>query len=71
MSSAGAAILGVAYVMPLVYLLWSLRYGPHAGPNPWNASGLEWTTPSPPPEHNFEETPVVTQGPYQYSPEED
>ena len=42
MSSAGASILGIGYVIPLVYLIWSMRYGPVAGPNPWKAKGLEW-----------------------------
>jgi cytochrome c oxidase subunit 1 len=67
MSSAGASILAVGYVLPLVYLIWSLAYGKVAGPNPWAATGLEWQTPSPPPPDNFEQTPVVTQGPYEYS----
>jgi cytochrome c oxidase subunit 1 len=45
----------------------SLRTGgQRAGPNPWRATGLEWQTPSPPPTHNFEETPVVVRGPYEY-----
>jgi cytochrome c oxidase subunit 1 len=67
MSSAGASILAVGYVMPLFYLLLSLRpTGQRAGPNPWHATGLEWQTPSPPPTHNFEETPVVVRGPYEY-----
>ncbi len=70
MSSAGASILGVGYLIPLVYLIWSMRYGPPAGPNPWGAKGLEWETPSPPPTHNFEQTPVVTQEAYAYSPHE-
>ena len=39
--------------------------------NPWRATGLEWTTPSPPPQHNFERTPVVVAGPYCYEPEHD
>jgi cytochrome c oxidase subunit 1 len=69
MSTAGASILAVGYVLPLVYLLLSLRYGAVAGPNPWRATGLEWQTASPPPTHNFEVTPVVTEGPYDYSPE--
>ena len=59
LSTAGASILSVGYVLPLVYLLLSLRYGRRAGPNPWRATGLEWQTPSPPPVHNFEETPIV------------
>ena len=69
MSTAGASILAVGYVLPLVYLLLSLRKPPYAGPNPWNATGLEWETESPPPVHNFDEVPVVTRGPYAYSPE--
>ena len=66
MSSAGASILGVGYLLPLGYLLMSLVNGTPAGPNPWNATGLEWQTPSPPPTHNFHETPVVVREPYQY-----
>jgi cytochrome c oxidase subunit 1 len=66
MSTAGASILGVGYVIPLVYFLWSLWYGKKAGPNPWNATGLEWQTPSPPTTHNFDETPVVTHEVYAY-----
>jgi cytochrome c oxidase subunit I len=68
LSSAGASILAVGYLLPLAYLLWSLRYGRIAGPNPWQATGLEWTTPSPPPRDNFEATPVVTEEPYNYDP---
>jgi cytochrome c oxidase subunit I len=67
MSSAGASILGIAYLIPLVYLIWSMRYGKIAGPNPWNATGLEWQTASPPITENFEETPVVTQEAYDYA----
>jgi cytochrome c oxidase subunit 1 len=66
MSTAGASILGVGYLLPLAYLLWSLRYGAPAPDNPWQATGLEWQTPSPPPTENFEETPVVTTDPYDY-----
>ncbi|HZT89110.1 MAG TPA: cbb3-type cytochrome c oxidase subunit I [Stellaceae bacterium] len=70
LSSAGASILAVAYVLPLVYLGWSLLYGRRAEGNPWRATGLEWQTPSPPPKHNFETTPVVTTSPYAYNPED-
>jgi len=70
MSSAGASILGVGYLLPLIYLLWSLRYGPIAGPNPWRATGLEWQTPSPPPTDNFKETPIVTDEAYNYEAED-
>ncbi|MGH9773602.1 MAG: cytochrome c oxidase subunit I [Candidatus Acidiferrales bacterium] len=68
MSSAGASILGIGYLIPLVYFIWSMRYGPIAGPNPWKATGLEWTTPSPPPTENFEKTPLVTEEAYEYGP---
>ena len=70
MSTAGASILGAGYLMPLAYLIWSLKYGRAAGPNPWKAAGLEWTTPSPPPTDNFEVTPVVTEEAYPYAGQE-
>ena len=70
LSSAGASILAVGYFLPLIYLLLSLKYGAVAGPNPWGATGLEWTVPSPPTVHNFEETPVVTEDPYEYEIQE-
>jgi cytochrome c oxidase subunit 1 len=67
MSSAGASILAIGYLIPLVYFIWSMRYGPVAGPNPWNAKGLEWQTSSPPPTENFEVTPIVTEEAYAYN----
>jgi cytochrome c oxidase subunit 1 len=70
MSTAGASILGVGYLIPLVYLLWSLGYGPRAGDNPWGATTLEWQTPSPPPTENFHETPRVLTPPYVYAKQE-
>jgi len=66
LSTAGASILAVGYLLPLIYLLWSLRWGKEAGPNPWGAPGLEWQTSSPPPPHNFETTPIVREPPYMY-----
>jgi cytochrome c oxidase subunit 1 len=66
LSTAGASILAVGYLLPLVYLLYSLRRGQLAGPNPWQSTGLEWRTDSPPPPHNFAETPIVTEPPYSY-----
>jgi cytochrome c oxidase subunit 1 len=66
MSTAGATILGIGYLIPLVYLLWSLRYGRVAGTNPWHATGLEWQTDSPPSTENFETPPVVTEEAYAY-----
>ncbi|RWY67675.1 cytochrome c oxidase subunit I [Rhizobium sp. WSM1325] len=66
LSSAGATILGFAYLTPFVYLFYSMRYGQPAGDNPWDARGLEWTVPSPPPKHNFDHLPVVSGPPYDY-----
>jgi cytochrome c oxidase subunit 1 len=66
LSTAGASILAVAYILPLLYLFWSWRYGPAAPPNPWRATGLEWQTSSPPPKHNFDVTPEVTRPAYDY-----
>jgi cytochrome c oxidase subunit 1 len=66
LSTAGASILAIGYALPLAYLFWSLRFGKPAGANPWQATGLEWTTASPPPRDNFANTPVVTEKPYNY-----
>jgi cytochrome c oxidase subunit 1 len=66
MSSAGASILGVGYVIPFFYFVWSLRRGPISGGNPWDARGLEWTTESPPPMVNYTSRPQVTDEAYAY-----
>jgi cytochrome c oxidase subunit I len=66
LSTAGASILGIGYLLPLCYLTWSLRYGARAPANPWQAAGLEWTVPSPPPTENFVTPPVVTTDAYAY-----
>jgi cytochrome c oxidase subunit I len=70
MSSAGASILGVGYLIPMIYFMWSMRYGPLASKNPWGARGLEWQADSPPITENFKETPVVTEETYAYSMKE-
>ena len=71
MSSAGASILGLGYLIPMIYFLWSMRYGPIAPPNPWGAFGLEWMTSSPPPTENFPVTPTVTWEAYEFRPREE
>jgi cytochrome c oxidase subunit 1 len=71
LSSAGASILGVGYVIPVIYLLWSLKRGPVATANPWGATGLEWRTPSPPITQNFIKTPIVTLEAYEYDVREE
>jgi cytochrome c oxidase subunit 1 len=69
LSTAGASILGIGYLLPVIYLIWSLRHGKPAGPNPWQATGMEWQSPSPPPKHNFITPPYVPEKPYQYQTE--
>jgi cytochrome c oxidase subunit I len=66
LSTAGATILAVGYLLPMIYFLWSMRYGKPAPDNPWNAAGLEWMIPSPPPTFNFDEQPLVTWEAYNY-----
>jgi len=66
LSTAGSTILAVGYVLPMVYFLWSMRYGKIANDNPWGAAGLEWKTSSPPPTFNFDEAPEVTWEAYNY-----
>ena len=68
-SSAGATVLGVGMLMPVIYLTYSLFKGKDAGPNPWMLPGLEWRTSSPPPTENFETTPVVTWEAYEFGEE--
>jgi cytochrome c oxidase subunit 1 len=66
LSTAGASVLAIGYIFPMLYFAWSLRYGAKASANPWNAAGLEWMTASPPPTFNFDVTPVVTWEAYNY-----
>jgi cytochrome c oxidase subunit 1 len=66
LSTAGATVLAVGYILPMFYLAWSVKFGRKAGTNPWGAVGLEWATTSPPPKENFYETPVVTWDAYDY-----
>ena len=66
LSTAGATVLAVGYLLPMIYFLWSMRYGKPASDNPWQAAGLEWKTPSPPPTFNFDQEPVVTWEAYNY-----
>jgi cytochrome c oxidase subunit 1 len=66
LSTAGATVLAAGYLLPMIYLFYSLKFGRKAGNNPWGAAGLEWATTSPPPKENFHETPVVTWDAYDY-----
>ena len=68
LSSAGASILALGYVLPAFYFTYSLVKGKAASANPWGAKGLEWTIPSPPPTFNFDEDVVVDEPAYNYKP---
>ncbi len=70
MSSLGATVLGLGYLLPMIYLTYSMFRGEKAGANPWLATGLEWTTQSPPLPENFAEQPIVTEGAYDYAKRE-
>ena len=62
-----AIVMGLAQLLLIGNWVYSVFWGPKVGRNPWNANGLEWVAPSPPPHGNFEEVPTVYRGPYEYS----
>jgi cytochrome c oxidase subunit 1 len=67
MSTIGSYMIGTGFVIALIAVIHALlsKQEP-VGDNPWGAKTLEWTTTSPPPHDNFEKTPIVTAGPYEY-----
>jgi len=71
LSTAGASLLAVGYLVPAIYLIWSMRYGRRVEANPWNLPGLEWRIQSPPLTENFTSTPIVTWAAYEFAPPEE
>ena len=62
-----ALITGAGQFIFLINVFWSMFKGEKASVNPWEATSLEWTVPSPPPWDNFAgKHPVVYHGPYEY-----
>ena len=57
--SIGAVVQGIAILIFVFNLLWSMFRGEPAGNDPWDAWTLEWSTSSPPPDYNFATIPVV------------
>ena len=58
-TTLGSYLFAIGFLLLIVNIIISLRRGPIAGPNPWDADSLEWTTPSPPPPYNFVVIPTV------------
>jgi len=66
--SHAAWLLGAAQIPFIINFFWSLKHGRKVtSDNPWEATTLEWATPTPPPHGNFSHPPVVYRGPYDYS----
>jgi cytochrome c oxidase subunit I len=66
LSTIGAFIMGLGFVV-VAFALWkSIKGGTKAPANPWGGGSLEWACSSPPPYYNFHEAPVVTADPFQY-----
>jgi heme/copper-type cytochrome/quinol oxidase subunit 1 len=58
-SSIGSWILAIGVLLTVINLIRSVKKGRVAGPDPWKANTLEWLTPSPPPENNFDVIPRI------------
>ena len=65
-----ATVARFAQTRPPMYLVLALVFYPQCGNNPWGAPQYEWDLPSPPIEHNYPETPVITRDPYEYKGQE-
>ena len=60
MSSIGAFLMAPAFLIFAYNFFRSKKHGEIADANPWDAATLEWSIPSPPPEYNFAQIPMVT-----------
>jgi cytochrome c oxidase subunit 1 len=59
LATAGISVLAVGYLFPMLYLVWSLRFGAASEANPLGISSLEWQSSSPPPVENFSTVPIL------------
>jgi cytochrome c oxidase subunit 1 len=59
LETIGAFVIAVSVLLLFVNLFWSSQRGEVAGGDPWDARSLEWSIPSPPPEYNFAEIPII------------
>lgn len=66
-STGGSWVLATGLLITALYLLYALKWGHEAGPNPWGSRSFEWRTSSPPPKHNFRQTPPFDIDAYDYT----
>ena len=66
--STAAWLMGLAQIPFIINFFWSIKHGRKVtSDNPWEATTLEWATPTPPPHGNFTKPITVYRGPYDYS----
>jgi cytochrome c oxidase subunit 1 len=65
-STVGSWVLALGFFVHLFVFIYAMVAGPKARKNPYGGLTLEWTTDSPPIEHNFHHEPIVTHGPYDF-----
>lgn len=65
-STVGSWLIGIGFIIALIAIIQGLLKGEKAPNNPWGGTTLEWLATSPPHHENFEKTPVVSVGPYEY-----
>ncbi len=65
-SYSAFALFAVQFLFAFNFL-WSLKFGKKAPQNPWEDNGMEWSLPNPAPHGNWERTPNVYRGPYEFS----
>jgi len=66
--TTGAILMAFAQIPFIINFFWSIWGGRKANSdNPWQATTLEWNTPTPPPHGNFTSEAVAYRGPYEYS----
>ncbi|MBI4306179.1 MAG: cbb3-type cytochrome c oxidase subunit I, partial [Chloroflexi bacterium] len=58
-ATIGAFVIALSILFFIINFFYTRRRGQVAGNDPWDGRTLEWTIPSPPPEYNFAEIPVV------------